>query len=330
MEFMTVEQIRAASPAIGEALRGLLESRSLAHKSNAGQWRFLSASLQCILGAPHPSEFDDLAPPHAAQLKFEVSDKLKRYYTRRQAAPRYIFQLVHRRELSSLDLSDPDDYPGLGGYVLLVRDGDIDLPPPRSRTERSDLRLYLERVVGGAVDAEFNAYLALPRMDLDVLKPWFDSEGPAFAEIADRVRQRARMGSVISNALNPSTKRLCSVQVRRVLPSEATVGTVEYWYLRWWDRREQEYVYAYREHQPPDLRHQGAGRGLEGLAEPSPRSPGRAAEPAGPGNRWPSVPRARAYVLADRSPRGYLQAPLMTTFVRVAPAEYRAVSTSRG
>jgi hypothetical protein len=135
----------------------------------------------------------------------------------------------------------------VGGYALLVRDGSTDLPPPRSRSERSDLRLYLERVVGAAVDAEFSAYLTLPRIDLEVLRPWFDPEGPAYAEIADRVRQRARLGSVISNPLNPSTKRLCSVQVRRIQGREATVGTVEYWYLRWWDKRQHEYVYAYRE-----------------------------------------------------------------------------------
>src|SRR6266571_6053792 len=36
--------------------------------------------------------------------------------------------------------------------------------------------------------------------------------------------------------MNPSTKRLLSIKVKRARGGEAIVGTTEYWYLRWWAR----------------------------------------------------------------------------------------------
>ena len=246
MEFLTWKQVRDQGSEVGAALQALLASPSVVFRPNARQWRFLSDCARALLDPRQAPAFGDLAPPQAAQLKFEITDKLRRYYARREKPPRYVFHLVHRRDMASL-LTDPDEYPTVSGYAVLVRDGGMDLPIASSRGEPHELKLYFERLVAGALDAEFDAYLALPRVETVGLLRWFDPEGPAFAEIVDRLQQRARVGSIISNPLNPSTKRLCSVRVRSLHAPEATVSTTEYWYLRWWDRRRKEYVYAYRE-----------------------------------------------------------------------------------
>jgi hypothetical protein len=45
--------------------------------------------------------------------------------------------------------------------------------------------------------------------------------------------------------MNPSTKRLPAVKVKRAGNCEAQVATTEYWYLKWWGTREMRYVRPY-------------------------------------------------------------------------------------
>lgn len=52
---------------------------------------------------------------------------------------------------------------------------------------------------------------------------------------------------VITNPMNPSTKRILSINVRRIEKEEILVSTTEYWYLRWWDSKDNSYTYPYRE-----------------------------------------------------------------------------------
>lgn len=47
--------------------------------------------------------------------------------------------------------------------------------------------------------------------------------------------------------MNPSTKRILSIKVRRIEKEEILVSTTEYWYLRWWDSKDNSYTYPYRE-----------------------------------------------------------------------------------
>jgi len=47
--------------------------------------------------------------------------------------------------------------------------------------------------------------------------------------------------------MNPSTKRVLSVKVKKIKGTEAVLATSEYWYLRWWDAKAGSYVYPYRE-----------------------------------------------------------------------------------
>ncbi len=47
--------------------------------------------------------------------------------------------------------------------------------------------------------------------------------------------------------MNPSTKRLMEVKVKRIALNEAEVTTREYWYLRWLKASNDSYEYTYRE-----------------------------------------------------------------------------------
>ena len=52
---------------------------------------------------------------------------------------------------------------------------------------------------------------------------------------------------MLTNPFNPSTKRLPSIEVRKIDSGKAFVRTSEYWYLRWWRILEDKYCNPYRE-----------------------------------------------------------------------------------
>jgi hypothetical protein len=180
------------------------------------------------------------------QYKFEVEDRLRRYYQHPGNAVDFVFTIVHKSNLAPWGI-DSDTYPNLAGYCLLVRDLDVDRSGSAAEQRGENLRLYLERVVTEANDAEFRAYAALPEVMTDELARWFCPESPAIKEIVNLLIRHRKKRWIISNPLNPSTKRILSIKVKKIGQNEALVNTMEYWYLRWWDEREESYVYSYRE-----------------------------------------------------------------------------------
>jgi len=110
-----------------------------------------------------------------------------------------------------------------------------------------DHKNYIERIIAEAVDAEFQAYQRLPDVNPNLLYPWFYPESPAIKEILNLLHRHHQRGWVISNYMNPSTKRLMKIKVKTIALDEAVVSTMEYWYLRWWDLNKISYVYPYRE-----------------------------------------------------------------------------------
>jgi hypothetical protein len=66
-------------------------------------------------------------------------------------------------------------------------------------------------------------------------------------EIVNILTRHQKKGWIISNQLNPSTKRLMSVNVKNITSSEAVVNTSECWYLHWFDMSSGSYTYIYRE-----------------------------------------------------------------------------------
>ncbi len=273
MEYLSPDQIRARSAGCRAEMETLLAARAVAGKPKARQWRFFRDALEALLSGGHSSEFDTIPRVQAAQLKFEVEDKLRRFYLRPGRAPEFVFTLARQSELGLYGLEDGCKYPELAGYCLLVRDLSED-GIGEAPGKREDTAPYLEKVVAACIDAEFAAYAALPEIRLDEVERWFRADGPAYRDIRNLVTRRQRRGWVISNAMNPSTKRLLGVKVKKADGSEATVATSEYWYLRWWGNRENTYVYPYREtnHQLYVLRKDPDGwRVCENL-RPPPRS----------------------------------------------------------
>jgi len=254
-------------------MEALLAARAVAGKPKARQWRFFRDAVERLLSGGSPSEFDTLSRTHAAQLKFEVEDKLRRFYLRPGRAPEVVFTLARSSEVGLYGLEDGGKYPELAGYCVLVRDlseDGIGEPP----SMREDTAPYLEKVVAACIDAEFAAYAALPEIRLGEAERWFHLDGPAYADIRNLVTRHHKRGWVISNPMNPSTKRLLAVKVKKVDGCEATVATTEYWYLRWWGTRENTYVYPYREtnHQLYVLRKEPDGWRVSENLRPPPRS----------------------------------------------------------
>lgn len=155
-----------------------------------------------------------------------------------------VFSLVHRRDLPAYGIEQPSTYQHVAGYCALIRDLAGDLA---SLPTRHDLEPYLERVVCEAIDAEFRAYALLPEIVTTDLQRWFCNDGPAYREIVNLLTRHRSKNWILSNSLNPSTKRLLSIDVRSIDRKQAVVKTTEYWYLRWWDANEGSYAYPYRE-----------------------------------------------------------------------------------
>lgn len=244
MEFLTLEQLREWVVEIRAAFDTLMENQTLAVRKHARQWQFFRLCLEHTLGTS-PEVFPINGPQQLAQLKFEVEDKLRRFYLRHGAPVEFVFSLVHRRDAARDRLIVDPHYPDTAGYCLLVRDrrdgGDAAVCTP------AETRAYLERVVACCMDAEFSAYQALPEIDEAPLLRWFRRGGDAQRDLVHTLTQLKRRGWVLSNPCNPSTKRLLAIEIKEIRENEAVARTTEYWYLRWWSTVEEKYCYPYRE-----------------------------------------------------------------------------------
>lgn len=246
MEYLSLDAIRTGYEAISAALGSLLSTRALTFRREARQWRFLHDSLQRLHSSGFVSDFDDLSPVKAAQYKFEVEDRLRRFYLHPGNSVDYVFCIVHRSKLPDYHDADLETYPDLAGYCLLVRDLSVDRSS-KGEVDGENLRLYLERVVVEANDAEFRAYAALPEISSEELGRWFCAGSPAINEIINLLTRHRKKKWIISNPFNPSTKRILDVKVKKVCQHEAQVNAMEYWYLRWWDDLDGSYAFSYRE-----------------------------------------------------------------------------------
>lgn len=243
MEFMTLTEVRARATEIRASFNQLMDNRSVATRKNAAQWRYFHICLERTLGAP--AEAPAWSPLQIAQYKFEIEDKLRRFYLRGGPALAFVFRLVSHRDAGRGHLVVDDNYPETGGYYLRVRD----------RSESSAMasetaatrREQIEMVVAGCIDAEFDAYRALPAIDEEKLRRWFAGDEPAYRDLVHTLSQMARRGWILTNPYNPSTKRLMAINVKEILGGRAVVRTTEYWYLRWWSTIEEKYRYPYRE-----------------------------------------------------------------------------------
>jgi hypothetical protein len=270
-EFLSLTEARGKRDAVRSHLSALMSSRALVVRQRARQWRFLSACVERLISPKTRSEFDRLSPTAAAQLKFEIEDRLRHFYIRDGRPLELVFHLVHRRDFANFGLGPRCRYPTIAGYALLVRDLSSEVA---SAPSRAGLAAFLERVVTEAIDAEFAAYAALPEVVPEELLHWYVEDSSAYRRIMAILTRHRERGWVISNPYNPSRKRLLSIKVRALTADEATIGTVEYWCLRWWDINKHTYTYPYQEtnRQTYVLRKERGGWKVFDCLMPSPRS----------------------------------------------------------
>jgi len=60
-----------------------------------------------------------------------------------------------------------------------------------------------------------------------MLNHWCSPGSPALKEIINLLTRHQNKGWIISNPMNPSTKRLLSIKVKKIDNNEAVVNTVE-------------------------------------------------------------------------------------------------------
>ena len=249
MEYMPLPDIRSAREEIREAFERLMAVKMLIVRPASRQWHFLRSCADVLLddreSAKTKEWLSGLTPVRAAQYKFEVENKLRRFYQRPGEKHAFVFTLAHMGRLHWYGL-DERNYPGISGYCLLVRD----MSRPGAGMQSvvgPELVAYLEKVVAGAIAAEFNAYAGLPEIDFVGLEPWFIRDSPAWFQVTNVVTGCRGRGWRLDNPMNPSTCRLLSVVIKKISGNDAEVATREYWYLRWWDSHRKKYAYPYRE-----------------------------------------------------------------------------------
>ncbi|MGD0873351.1 MAG: hypothetical protein ABSB88_27715, partial [Bryobacteraceae bacterium] len=197
MEYLALDQVRERVAACRAELEALLGVKALAGKPKARQWRFLRDAAECLWSGIARPEFEKLSNSGVAQLKFEAEDRLRRFYLRPGRSPRFVFTLVHQSELGLYSVSDDGAYPSLAGYCLLVRDLSVEQVGERTSVPDA-LAPYLEKVVTAGIDAEFEAYAALPEIRVERVGRWFVANGPAYCEIVNLVTRHQQRGWVIS------------------------------------------------------------------------------------------------------------------------------------
>lgn len=231
---MSPVQLAAASSAVLTEFERLLANPRIVARPRSKQWQFLRHCLSVALGG----ESADFAcsPQQAVQYRFEVEDKLRRYYLSPGRALPFVFRLTHLRTARSLNLVD-DDYPQANGYALLVSIDARDAAP-----HEENIRDVLERVVNDATDAEWAVYKALPDIDLGPLDRCFIPDSPAYKRIQFiATRHHARRWTISAPETNPSTKRVIDIRVLKLERDCAEVRSKEYWYLRWYSLKDGDY-----------------------------------------------------------------------------------------
>lgn len=246
MEYLKINDLQSRFSEIKSEMDRLLANKVIVSKPSAKQWRFLVALLHRIEAPEKSSEFDQISSTNAAQLKFEVEDKLRRFYLRPGNPVCFVFSIIHKSKAHYYGFYLDSSYPDIAGYCLMARALSDDYSKTKKKRE-AELKLYFERLIMECIDSEFRAYSMLPEVKTDELEKWFWRDSPAFNDIVNILKRHSEKGWVISNLFNPSSKRLLDISINKINSQEAIVKTTEYWYLRWWNSKDFSYAYPYRE-----------------------------------------------------------------------------------
>lgn len=124
-EFLTRAAVLEISGEILAAREGLLCNKALVVKRSAQQWRFFSDCIDRLVFPGSASEFDQADSRRLVSLKFEVENKLRRYYERPGKPVDYVFSWrtrgISRAILREKNIRISAGIVSLSGRSLLKR-----------------------------------------------------------------------------------------------------------------------------------------------------------------------------------------------------------------
>ncbi len=243
--YLTKNEINQYADEIRHEFERLLRHPQLKGRQ-ARQWDFLRHCFNVAIG----DESGDFNPVKESAIKdysFEVSAKLRKYYSKPHAKPtRFKFKLEgERRKAKTRDESSA--YSCANGYSLRI------IPTDPALNTMQQTRNILSRVIDDAIHTVFDIYnrlpiegSALPKECLPVLEKYYDRGGAPYEQILADVERHHKKGEIISNAWNPSTRpQLRSLELKELDEQSARVHVSEYWNLHWFSTRQKVYAYIY-------------------------------------------------------------------------------------
>ncbi|MCG8338061.1 MAG: hypothetical protein MJE63_26455 [Proteobacteria bacterium] len=242
MEFLELDEIRINTNEIFNAYELLLE-RIPGIRRKSKQWQFLDLCFRRTVLSE--STVMQNLKANANYYKYEVQNILERHYNIGFQELKYVFTLMHARDVGQLGLYlKEDNYPSTFDYFLLVRSLK---PEERPSPDVASVKEYLLKVVYEGIKAEFGAYKELPEINEHKLLTWFNQSGSAFNEIMSTLTGLQNRNWVLTNLYNPSHHLIKSMKLAEFDNNHALIRTVEYYYLKWFDQNENGYTYVYRE-----------------------------------------------------------------------------------
>jgi hypothetical protein len=238
LSYLTKAEIDSEANRLSIEFEQLMKEPRFVARPTAKQWAFFRHCFSVLLGRVG-GDFP-CSKGQAIQYKYEITDRLERYYLTTSNPVKYVFKLVDEDDATLFE-QDGRTYPSANGYRLLVIQSGIE---PLTAQEK---RAVVESVVTHAIDAEWAVYKRLPALDLTPLDGLFVRDGSAYNQIYNVALMHSKKSWTISNPMNSSVKRLLNISVEEITDEFAEVRTSEYWRLAWWSLAENRYVKIYKE-----------------------------------------------------------------------------------
>ncbi|MDQ4120032.1 MAG: hypothetical protein M3209_01015 [Acidobacteriota bacterium] len=236
--YLTLNEIAYYKPEIEEEFAAIMKHPWFSARRNARQWLFFKHCFAVLMGESG-GDFP-CTEKQAINYKFEINDRLQRYYLSFGKPIKFVFSLVSAKKDKFNDYEEAD-YPSCNGYYLRVS---YNKAAPDTIRQK---RLLLEKTIAEAIDAEFEVYRKLPELDFTKLEEVFDTDGSRYKEIVNIAKKHRKRGWIIQNEMNPSTKRLIDIKIKNISENGSKVHTSEYWLLMWWSVKEEKYAHTYKE-----------------------------------------------------------------------------------
>jgi hypothetical protein len=236
--YLTKKEIDHYLPEITEEFQAVIKHPWFSGRKDARQWQFLKHCFSVLMG--EADEDFVCNEKQAIYYKYEINDRLQRYYLAFGKPIKFVFHLINDKKAGIHDYDEPD-YPSSNNYKLRVSYN-------KDRPDEIQIKkLLIEKTIAESIDAEFGAYRSLPNLEFTKLGEVFDITGSAYKEIVNRAKKHKQRKWIISDESNPSTKRLIDIRIEDISGNKAKVRTTEYWLLMWWSLMEKKYIHTYKE-----------------------------------------------------------------------------------